>query len=591
MRVNRLAVVLAATLPLGCGGGGGGSGGGGAGDATLANLAVSAGTLTPAFDPAITAYVDAVGNSAASIRLTPTTNQAGATVTVAGVPTPSGSESAPVPLGVGPTPIDVAVTSPNGTTVVHTTVTVTRGTPASVAQEAYVKASNTASGDAFAFQNAIALYGNTLVVGAAGEASGAVGVNGNQADDSAPSAGAVYVFVRSGSTWTQQAYLKASNTEMGDAFGTAVAIWGDTIVVTAQGESSAATGVNGNQADNSAPVSGAAYVFVRSGSTWTQQAYLKASNAAANDGLFSAAIHGDTIALGANSEDSGATGVGGNQADDSAPQAGAVYVFVRSGTTWSQQAYVKSSNASAGDAFGANIALSGDTLVVGASGEDSNAIGVDGNQADDSLADAGAAYVFRRVGTTWSQEAYLKASNSGAGDFFGAVAISGDTVVVGAPGEDGNGTSQFDESAPDSGAAYVFARSGAAWSQQAYLKASNAASGDRLGFRLAIDADTLVVGARLEDSGATGLNGNQADDSAPDAGAAYVFTRAALAWSQPFYVKASNAEASDNFGLSVAVSGDTFALGAPFESSNATGIDGNQGDDSLTFAGAAYVFR
>ena len=143
----------------------------------------------------------------------------------------------------------------------------------------------------------------------------------------------------------QTAYLKASNTAQFDEFGGAVAVSGNTVVVGALGEFSSATGVNGDQSDNSAPDSGAAYVFVRTGSTWSQQAYLKASNTDASDffGL-SVALSGDTLVVGATLEDSSATGVNGNQSDNSALNSGAAYVFVRTGTTWSQQAYLKASN-------------------------------------------------------------------------------------------------------------------------------------------------------------------------------------------------------------------------------------------------------
>jgi hypothetical protein len=154
--------------------------------------------------------------------------------------------------------------------------------------------------------------------------------------------------------------------------------------------------VNGNQADNSATSSGAAYVFVRSGATWTQQAHLKASNTEAGDQFgTNIAISGDTLVVGASIEGSNATGVNGNQADNSASFSGAAYVFVRSGTSWSQQAYLKASNNEAGDQFGSSVALSGDTLVVGTQGEDSNAVGVNGNQADNSASFSGAVYVFR----------------------------------------------------------------------------------------------------------------------------------------------------------------------------------------------------
>ena len=393
-------------------------------------------------------------------------------------------------------------------------------------QQAYLKASNTNGGDQFGAS--VAISGETIVVGAIGEDSNATGVNGNEADNSSPESGAAYVFVRSGSAWTQQAYLKASNTGAGDQFGRSLAILGDTLVVGAPDEDSNAIGVNGTEADNSATNSGAAYLFVRSGSTWGQQAYLKASNTG-NDDRFgiSVAISGDTIVVGAYFESSNATGMNGNQADNSSLASGAAYVFVSNAGTWGQQAYLKASNTGAFDQFGASVAISGDTLVVGAYSDDSNATGVNGDQTNNSVFSAGAAYVFVRVGSTWSQQAYLKASNIGADDWFGySVAISGDTIVVGAWGEDSNATGVNggqNYSAGASGAAYVFVRIGSSWSQRAYLKASNTGIDDMFGHSVAMSGRTIVVGAILEDSNATGLNGNQADNSATDAGAAYVF--------------------------------------------------------------------
>ncbi|MBX3335068.1 MAG: cadherin-like beta sandwich domain-containing protein [Nitrospira sp.] len=327
----------------------------------------------------------------------------------------------------------------------------------------------------------------------------------------------------------QQAYGKASNTGSDDRFGWSVALDGDTLAVGAITEESNATGINGNQADNSAGNSGAVYVFTRSGGTWTQQAYVKASNTGSGD-LFgtSVALDGDTLAVGAQFEDSNATGINGNQADNSAGEAGAVYVFTRSGTTWTQQAYLKASNTGSGDLFGTSVALDGDTLAVVALEEDSNATGINGNQADNSAGEAGAVYVFTRSGTTWSQQAYVKASNTEAGDEFGqSVALSGDTLAVVANNEASNATgingNQADNSAGNSGAMYVFARSGTTWTQQAYVKASNTESGDAFGFSVALDGNTLAVGAQFESSNATGINGNQANNSANNAGAVYVY--------------------------------------------------------------------
>ena len=315
------------------------------------------------------------------------------------------------------------------------------------AEQAYLKASNSGENDGFAYS--VAISGETVVVGAPWESSAATGVNGNQNDNSALHAGAVYVFVRSGASWTQQAYIKASNAGTTDIFGYSVAIAGDTIVVGAIQERSGATGVNGNQNDNSVAFSGAAYVFVRNGTSWSQQAYLKPFNTRqGQDFGASVGVSGDTIVVG---------GYGENELS------GAAHVFVRDGTNWSQQAYLKASNAGPVDVFGASVAISGHTVVVGALGEDSNATGVNGNEANNSATDSGAAYVFVRDGGTWTQRAYLKASNTGPlyDDNFGrSVAISGSTVIVGAHQEDSSSVgvngNQTDNGAVNSGAAYVF---------------------------------------------------------------------------------------------------------------------------------------
>jgi len=174
--------------------------------------------------------------------------------------------------------------------------------------------------------------GNTLAVSAPFEDSAATGINGDQTDNSARSAGAVYIFVRSNGLWQQQAYLKASNTDIagtsntdfGDDFGGSISLSsdGNTLVVGASREDSAATGINGDQTDNSIPSSGAIYVFVRSTGLWQQQAYLKASNTDFADGFgvsVSLSAEGNTLAVGAPGEKSAATGINGDQTDNSIP--------------------------------------------------------------------------------------------------------------------------------------------------------------------------------------------------------------------------------------------------------------------------------
>ena len=203
------------------------------------------------------------------------------------------------------------------------------------------------------------------MAGAFGEDSNARGINGDQTNNSASQAGAVYVFVRTGATWTQQAYLKASNTDAFDLFGYSAAVSGDTVAVGAYGEASHAIGIDGDQTDNGPPQAGAVYVFVRNGITWTQQAYLKASNTNGGDFFgYSVAVTGDTVVAGAFGEDGNSTGIGGDQTNNTAPQSGAAYVFLRTGVIWTQQISLKASNTDAGDFFGYSVAASNNTTVV-----------------------------------------------------------------------------------------------------------------------------------------------------------------------------------------------------------------------------------
>lgn len=463
-------------------------------------------------------------------------------------------------------------------------------------QQAYLKASNTDAGDRFAWDRAIAVDGDTVAIGAHYEGSDATGANGDEANNDAERSGAVYVFVRSADGWNQQAYLKASNTDATDIFGLSVALDGDTLVVGAPFEYSNATGVNGDETNNGASTSGAAYVFVRSNGKWSQQAYLKASNTGINDQFgTSVAVDGDTVVVGAQFEDSNATGIGGNQNSNSAERSGAAYVFVRDSDSWSQQAYLKASNTDADDQFGSRLALSGDTLIVSAPFEDSSATGVQGDQSDNEAEAAGAVYVFSRSGEIWSQQAYLKASNAETGDFFGhSIAIDDDTVVVGANLEDSSATGvngdEANNGAEFAGAAYVFVRNNGSWSQQAYLKASNNEADDRFGSGVGVDGNTIVVGGLGEGSNSTGVDGNQFNNQAGRSGAAYVFSRSSGQWRQRAYIKASNTGALDQFGASMALEGSLLVVGARFEDSDATGINGDQSNNNADGAGAAYAY-
>jgi hypothetical protein len=506
---------------------------------------------------------------------------------------------------------------------------------APVKQAAYLKASNPGMYDHFGEGGAlpghtgntvsISADGNTIAVGAPHEASAATGINGNQNDDSASNAGAVYVYTRSGNNWTQQAYIKASNAGSGDHFGSSLDLSadGNTLAVAAHWEASDATGIDGNQADNSIPQAGAVYIFTRSGGRWTQHAYIKSSNTGekligeelvgGGDGDqfgFSLALSadGNTLAVGAVGEDSTATGINGNQANNSAVSAGAVYTFRRTGTNWVQEAYIKPQTPAmfaGGDLFGFSLGLSadGNTLAVGVYDEGGSSRSINGT-VDSMRGGSGAVYVFTRAGATWSQQAYIKTSVSEGGDSWGvslALSDDGNTLAVGSVDEDctarGVNPPGCDTDQPtdvSTGAVVIFVRQGTTWSQQAVLKASNTGVEDWFGVKLALsgDGNALVATASNEDSAAQGINGNQEDDTAIEAGAAYLFTRSGATWTQQAYLKSSSSETFDEFGNSASISrnGRTLVIGGRGEDGGLGGVNQNTADNSVDESGAVFVF-
>ena len=288
-------------------------------------------------------------------------------------------------------------------------------------QTAYIKSSNLGFGDEFGgggtlLGNAVALSadGATLAIGAPYESSGSSGIDGDPDDESVYGAGAVYVYVGGAEGWRRQAYVKASNPGLTDNFGYMIALSGDgdTMAVAAPYEASAATGIDGDQSDDSIPQAGAVYIFSRTGEAWAQQAYIKASNtgeAGAGNELgdgdqfgFGLALSADgsTLAVGAISEDSAGTGAGADQSDNSALSAGAVYVYSRTDDAWEQQAYIKASNAGGGDLFGYSVALNADGSVLAATAydEDGSLAGTNEFQ-DDEVFGTGALYIFLRTAT------------------------------------------------------------------------------------------------------------------------------------------------------------------------------------------------
>lgn len=492
----------------------------------------------------------------------------------------------------------------------------------------YLKAASVDSSDTFGTSVAVSGDGATVVVGVPGEDSNATGIDGNVANNSAAGSGAAYVFARAAGVWSQQAYLKASNTTAGNAFGKTVAISSDGSTI-------------GIAAPNRNTGAGAVYVFVRNGGSWAQQgAALIASNTQGDDRFGTAlalSANGSVLAIGAVGEDSDGTA----PANNSAPDAGAAYMFARSGSLWSQQAYIKASNTQEDDLFGGALALNaaGNLLAVGATGEASASTVINGDQANNAAGGAGAVYIFSNNGVNWTQGAYIKAPNAEPIDSFGAaVALSadGNTLAVGAPDEDGTltGAQGFpidpppavpppDPNAPvppqqpnplpttfqglcavgpafpdwrptvgcESGAVYIFVRTAGTWSAQSYIKGSNNEYEDRFGTSVALSSDgnAVAIGSKSEDSSAVGVEGNETLEDASGSGAAYVYRRTGTAWSQQSYVKASNTDAADTFGAAVTLSSDATALvvGATGEASSS---DTDQNNDTAANAGAAYLY-
>jgi hypothetical protein len=354
----------------------------------------------------------------------------------------------------------------------------------------------------------VALSGDTALVGATGDD---VGTNADQ--------GSAYVFVRNGTAWSLQQKLTAADGAAGDEFGVSVALSGDTALVGADWDD---VGANANQ--------GSVYVFVRSGTTWTQQAILTATDGTADDQFgTSVALSGDTALVGTVWDD-----VGDNE------DQGSVYVFVRSGTTWTQQAQLTAADGTAQDALGRSAALSadGNTALVG--------VGL-----NDVFMGAGEAYIFTRGGTGWTQQAKLTAADSDLYDGFGwSVALSGDgdTALLGAWGENVDVNT-------DQGSAYVFPRSGTTWTQQTKLTASDGGTGetyDYFGGSVALSDDTALVGMYWD-----------AYNAMYKQGSAYVFTRSGTTWSEQGKLTGSDNKWGNYFGISVALWGDTALVGAP----------------------------
>jgi len=348
---------------------------------------------------------------------------------------------------------------------------------------------------------------------------GARGDDGNSSDS-----GTAYMFKRDGKNWIEQAKLAASDGAERDYFGTSVSVDGDYAIIGADRD------------DDMGGDSGSAYVFKREGEIWNEQAKLTASDGN-NDDWFGSrvSINGDYVIVGALLD------------DDTGISSGSAYIFKRDGENWIEQTKLNASDGEAYDLFGSSVSIDGVYAIVGA------------NYDDDTGANSGAAYIFKREGENWSQQTKLTASDGNDGDFFGlSVSIYGDYAIVGA--------CWSDDKDPNSGSAYIFKRDSEIWSEQAKLTASDGNEDSRFGNSVSIDGDNAIIGASAD------------DDNGYGSGSAYIFKRDGDTWIEEGKLTPLDGAEIDVFGCSVSIAGDYWLVGA-------------SGDDDMgSCSGSAYVF-
>ena len=432
--------------------------------------------------------------------------------------------------------------------------------------------------------------------------------------------GAAFVFRKVSGSWVQEAYLKAPNAEEDDQFGTAVAISGDTIAVAALAEDNSTTGVQNGAitTDNaSAASSGAVYVFTRSGSTWSFQSYLKPAviTTSMTCGR-TLALNIDTIAVGCDGDASDVGGIvngaAGGAVNSNATQAGAVYVYKRTGVNWAQEAYIKPAVSLASMRFGArNISISGDVMGISAIQESSNLTGVhmgtSGGSTNTSQTSSGAAWIFRRTGSNWAQDAFIKAPIATAEDDFGVrVTVNGNDLAIVASGDTTNSTTIQNTSTPsisnkttlEGGAVYIYRYEASQWILKSFIKPPVLGVGMNFNNITKIENNTLFVSATGDPSSNSDLIhgarfSSVADTMGDTNGSVLIYRRLNDEWYFSDYLKAPNSMRQAQFGNRIAVSGNNLVISAPTESSDGSGI--TNGPPSATgniyYSGAVYIYN
>jgi hypothetical protein len=474
-------------------------------NARLDGIRLSAGQLDQPFQSSQLNYTTTVNYLTTRLKITTfSEDEAASSITIAGQVTETGSASDWINLSEGDNPVEIIVTAEDGSTTRSYDLTITRNDMQNSVKK--LLAADGEVGDLIGYS--ISLSGDSLVVGASGD------------DDNGSASGSAYIFTRNNGLWRQQAKLTALDGAANDHFGFSVSLLGDGLAVGAYGD------------DDDGNSSGSAYLFTRSNGVWSQQAKLTAADGAADNYFgYSVSLSDDGLAVGASGDedesgstylftrsngvwsqqtkltatDGGASGRFGTSVslwgeslavgayyEDNGAGSGSTYVFTRSNGVWSEQAKLTAIDSAASDYFGRSVSLSGDSLAIGAYGDDDNGSA------------SGSAYLFIRSNGVWSQQGKVTAADGAEGDQFGySVSLSGDNLGVGAYGDDDNGES--------SGSAYLFTRNNGVWSQQSKLTADDGAAIDQFGISISISGDSLAVAANGDDD-----NGNAS-------GSAYVF--------------------------------------------------------------------
>jgi hypothetical protein len=567
-------------------------------------LDIAGATLTPAFSPEHTRYDVALPFLRDTLAITAEA-PAGVSLHIAGAAVASGSTWEDPDLVSGERTLTVELTR-DGYAARTLTLHITHGAP----EPHYIKAEQPSETDLFGSSAALSADGSTLAIGTLGEDGAIGGIDAPENVDGVTDTGAVQVYRREGGRYVREVFIKASRPRVTAQFGTHLALSadGDTLAVTSPYESSGARGIDGDEADTSAFGSGAVFLYRRSSAGWAQAAYVKASNASRMfGGSVALSADGTLLVVGAPFESGASSGVNGSEASDPSPtgpgaSSGAAYVFAATDAGLRQIAYLKASNPSQHALFGSRVAVSADgrVIAVAAPEEPSAARGIDGDQRDTSAVRAGAVYLFEHTAGSVRQTAYVKPSNTGAGDGFGgglSLSADGSTLVVSACAEDGAARGvdgdPNDDGRTDSGAVYVFEQTDTGLLQTHYLKAPNADANDALcAVSLSDDGRLLAVGAVGEASGADGLDGDSADNSVVRAGAVYFFRRRDETWEPAHYVKSPYSAADDRLGSAVYLSRDGSTLAVSSQSDDAAaGVDPTQYDPTMRNAGALIVVR